>query len=180
MEIPNYNAGEKSNDDFKQLYPFMPKGTFRMLICGNSGSGKSNVLIHILKSPLVYYDQIHLYAKNLDQSKCQTLIDDMNEISKDVGYDVLICSNDNIIIPVGKMNNTDLQRIVIFDDFVCEKNQKPRIDYCIQGRHKNCSVVYLTQSYYGCSKSINKLQSLLFVRFSKCKRKKFDSSRTWC
>lgn len=77
----------------------------------------------------------------------------MNEISKDVGYDVLVCSNDNII-PVDKTNNTDLQRIVIFDDFVCEKNQKPLIDYFIQGRHKNCSVIYLTQSYYGCPKSI--------------------------
>lgn len=114
-----------------------------MLICGNSGSGKTNLLIHILKSPLVYYDQIHLYAKNLGQNKYQTLIDNMNEISKDVGYDVLVCSSDNII-PVGKTNNTDLQRIVIFDDFVCEKNQKALIDYFIQGRHKNCSVVYLT------------------------------------
>lgn len=34
MEIPNYDTGEKSSDNFKQLYPFMPKDTFRMLICG--------------------------------------------------------------------------------------------------------------------------------------------------
>ena len=39
MEIPNYDSDTK-NKEFKQLLPFMPKDTFRMLICGNSGSGK--------------------------------------------------------------------------------------------------------------------------------------------
>ena len=38
--------------------------------------------------------------------------------------------------------------------YVCDKNQKPLIDYFIQGRHKNCSVIYLTQSFYGCPKPI--------------------------
>ena len=39
MEIPNYD-GDNKNKKFKQLYSFMPNDTFRMLICGNSGSGK--------------------------------------------------------------------------------------------------------------------------------------------
>ena len=41
----------------------MPKSNFRMLICGNSGSRKTNLLYHVLMKPLVYYDQIHLYGK---------------------------------------------------------------------------------------------------------------------
>lgn len=130
----------------------MPKNTFRMLIAGNSGSGKTNLLSYILQSPLVYYDQIHLYAKNLDQDKYINLIDKMNGISEHVGYPVLIASNDEII-PVDQLDN-DMQRVVIFDDYVCEKVQKPLIDYFIQGRHKNCSVIYLTQSFYGCPKAI--------------------------
>ena len=152
MDIPNYDIGEKSNNDFKQLYKYMPKNTFRMLIAGNSGSGKTNLLSHILQSPLIYYDQIHLYAKNLDQDKYISLIDKMNGISEHVGYPVLIASNDEII-PVNQLDN-DMQRVVIFDDYVCEKVQKPLIDYFIQGRHKNCSVIYLTQSFYGCPKAI--------------------------
>ena len=40
------------------------------------------------------------------------------------------------------------------DDFVCEKNQKPIVDYFIAGRHKNCNVIYLTQSYYLTPKDI--------------------------
>ena len=50
------------------------------------------------------------------------------------------------MIPLDQLDN-DNQKIVIFDDFVCEKNQKPIVDYFIGGRHKNCSVIYLSQSY---------------------------------
>ena len=42
----------------------------------------------------------------------------------------------------------------MFDDFICDKNQKPLIDYFIQGRHKNCSVIYLSQSFYKTPKDI--------------------------
>ena len=66
MDIPNYDSGKESTNGFKQLYEYMPKNTFRMLLAGNSGSGKTNLLSHILQYPLIYYDQIHLYAKNLD------------------------------------------------------------------------------------------------------------------
>ena len=56
MEIPNYDFNEDENTNFKQLYKYMPKSNFRMLICGNSGSGKTNLLYHILMKLLVYYD----------------------------------------------------------------------------------------------------------------------------
>ena len=48
----------------------------------------------------------------------------------------------------------DNQKIVVFDDFVCEKNQKPLINYFMSGRHKNCSVIYLSQSYFKAPKDI--------------------------
>ena len=67
MEIPNYDFSEEENTNFKQLYKYMSSSNFRILICGNSGSGKTNLLYNILMKPLVYYDQIHLYGKNLEQ-----------------------------------------------------------------------------------------------------------------
>ena len=152
MEIPNYDSNNNKKNSYKQLYEYMPNDTFRMLICGGSGSGKTNLLCHMLMKPLVYYDQIHLYAKNLEQDKYQDMIKNLNEISQSVGYDVLVCSCGKII-PVQNMEN-EAQKIVIFDDFVCEKNQKPLIDYFIRGRHKNCSVIYLSQSFYGTPKDI--------------------------
>ena len=77
----------------------------------------------------------------------------LNEISKSVGYDVLVCSNDDIV-PVENLMDDSSQKIVIFDDYVCDKNQKPLIDYFIRGRHKNCSVIYLSQSFYGTPEDI--------------------------
>ena len=43
MDIPNYDSGDKLDNGFTQLHNFMPKNTFRMLIAGNSGSGKTNL-----------------------------------------------------------------------------------------------------------------------------------------
>ena len=152
MEIPNYDRHDK-NTNFKRLYGYMPSDTFRMLICGNSGSGKTNLLYHMLMKPLLYYDRIHLYAKNLEQQKYKDIIQTLTDISNSVGYNVLVCSNDDII-PVEELKDEDAQKIVIFDDFICEKNQKPLIDYFIRGRHKNCSVIYLSQSFYKTPKDI--------------------------
>ena len=52
------------------------------------------------------------------------------------------------------MDYEDNQKLVIFDDYVCERNQRQLIDYFIQGRHKNCSVIYLSQSFYKTPKDI--------------------------
>ena len=152
MEIPNYDSNSDKTNSYKQLYQYMPNDTFRLLICGGSGSGKTNLLYHMLTKPLVHYDQIHLYAKNLEQEKYQNMKKIFDDISDSVGYDVLVCSNDNIL-PVEVMED-DAQKIVIFDDYVCDKNQKPLVDYFIRGRHKNCSVIYLSQSFYGTPKDI--------------------------
>ena len=138
---------------FKQRYSFMPNDTFRMLICGNSGSGKTNLLYHMLIEPLLHYDEIHLYAKNLEQEKYQNLMNKMNEISKEVGYDIMTVRNDKII-PINDLDYEDNQKIVIFDDYVCEKNRIEIVDYFIQGRHKNCSVIYLSQSFYKTTRNI--------------------------
>ena len=153
MDIPNYDSNNDKTKRYKQLYQYMPDDTFRMLICGNSGSGKTNLLYHMLMKPLLFYDQSHLYAKNLEQEKYQNMIKSFDEISQLVGYNVLVCSNDDIV-PVENLMDNTAQKIVIFDDYVCDKNQKPLIDYFIRGRHKNCSVIYLSQSFYGTPKDI--------------------------
>ena len=104
MEIPNYDFNEDENNNFKQLYKYMPKSNFRMLVCGNSGSGKTNLLHHTLMKPLVYYDQVHSYGKNLEREKCRHMIETMNDISDQVGYDIMHYNNDEIK-PVSSLHN---------------------------------------------------------------------------
>ena len=35
------------------------------------------------------------------------------------------------------------QKVVIFDDYVCEKDQEDIKNYILLGSHKNCCVIYL-------------------------------------
>ena len=89
MEIPNYDSIDNPDTSYKQLYPYMPSDTFRMLIWGNSGSGKTNLLVHMLTKPRLYNDEIYLYARNLDQDKYKKLIPKMRQLSCKVGYEIL-------------------------------------------------------------------------------------------
>ena len=139
MKIPNYDSASKNDSNFKRLLPYMPSDTFRMLICGPSGCGKTNVLMHMLYN-LLYYDKIYLFSKNLEQPKYRQLLETFGPISEEVGYDVIEESNGDVV-PLESLDD-DNQKIVIFDDYVCERNQKPLIEYFIGGRHKNCSVIY--------------------------------------
>ena len=68
--------------------------------------------------------RIYLYAKNLDEEKYQNLMKKMNEISRNAAnYDIMTVSNDKII-PISDIDYEDNQKLVIFDDYVCEKNQR--------------------------------------------------------
>ena len=125
-----YDSDGDSDKKIKQLYPYMPSDTFRMLICGNSGSGKTNLLYHMLIKPLLYYDEIYLYARNIGQQKCQKLIQKMRGLTHQLGYETLHVSNDEIT-PVSEVDYEDNQKLVIFDDYVCDKNQRQMIDYFI-------------------------------------------------
>ena len=51
---------------------------------------------------------------------------------------------DKEIKPISEMEDRN-QKIVVFDDYVCEKNQGDIINYFIQGRHKMCCVIYLSR-----------------------------------
>ena len=96
MEIPNYDCKDDSIKNDKQLHKFMPDRCFRMLICGPVGSGKTNVLLHMIYR-LLYYDKIFLYAINLEQSKYPHFLKPFPPISDEVGYPIIEASKDPIM-----------------------------------------------------------------------------------
>ena len=68
---------------------------------------------------LLYFDKIHIYiyGKNPVQSKYQNLLE--------AGYHIIEASNDKIL-PVSRERavlTDENQKLVIFDDFVCEKKK---------------------------------------------------------
>ena len=124
----------------------MPADIFRMLICGPSNSGKTNIPLFMLYK-LLKFDRIYLILKNLHQKKYQALLQDFaKQIIPIAGYEVIEGPGDEII-PLEELP-VDNQKIVVFDDLVCESNQNSIIDYFINGRHRKCCVIYLTQTFY--------------------------------
>ena len=102
---------------------------------------------------LLEFDKIYLFSKNLHQNKYQALLHDFAEqINPRVGYEVIEAPGDEII-PLEELP-VDNQKIVVFDDLVCESHQNSIINYFINGRHRNCCVIYLTQTFYKVPKNI--------------------------
>ena len=145
MKIPNYDTNTKENS--KKINNIFDED-FRLLIAGESGCGKTNTLMHILRQPLVYYDKIYIYSPNLHQEKIQDFKDLMDSISKKIGYPVLEVSG-----PEDIKNTTDYpsdnRKIVVFDDVINapEKIQKKIANHWTDGRHHGISPIYLSQSY---------------------------------
>ena len=151
MEISNLDMlVNEQNANHINVNLLAPQWPFRFLICGSSGSGKSNMLMNLILKYL-HYDRIYLYAKSLNQSKYQYLADKIEELcdEKDMNCSSFFFASDNLdeVVPISDLDSTK-QNLVIFDDVLLEKNQSIIKEYFVRSRHANCSVIYLSQSYF--------------------------------
>ena len=140
MKIPNYDRKTKENS--KKINNIFDED-FRLLIAGESGCGKTNTLMHILRKP------------NLHQEKIQDFKDLVDSISEKVGYSVLEIDGPE------KIKNTneyfsENRKIVVFDDVINapEKIQNKIANHWTDGRHHGISPIYLSQSYYDTPKKL--------------------------
>ena len=147
-----------SRTKHRRIHPAMPEDSFQLVIAGPSGSGKTNTLLNMIYY-LLHLDEIILFARNIHQSKYQFLLNDFaKRVDPAAGYQVIQTPGE--IIPLEEaFSGNDSQRLAIFDDFVCEKNQNEIINYFCNGRHRNCSVIYLSQTYFKVPKSIRDTSS---------------------
>ena len=152
MKIPNYDTkisapSKKINNIFDE--------DFRLLIAGESGCGKTNTLMHILRQPLVYYDKIYIYTPNTHQEKIQDFKELMEKISKKVGYPVLELKSPDEIKNTNEYS-PDNRKIVVFDDVINapERVQNKIANHWTDGRHHGISPIYLSQSYYDTPKKL--------------------------
>lgn len=162
--IINYDCDK---DVFLDKHQLAPKWPFRLLICGSSGCGKTNLLMNLLYNYLCYY-KIYIYAKDLTEEIYLELDDFFEKVSKEIkkatGEDVAVAtfsSSKDEIVNVDELDKED-QSLIIFDDFVTEADQHMIIDLFIRSRKKNCSLIYLTQSYFSTPKDI-RLQCNYFI-----------------
>lgn len=162
MKIPNFGDDAEASASVNHEYPFMPAGCFTMLMAGPRGSGKTNTLCTMLADTLVNYDCLYVYAKNLQQPKLQKLQAYFEEMGnhpdwiKKAGHtDKPAYFSSSSIMPLSSLTE-NLDKVVVFDDFLEAGKEEQRIisEYFTQGRHKRCSVIYLSQSYYRTPKDV--------------------------
>jgi len=119
---------------------------FRMLIIGGSGSGKTQTLMNLIRIMNGTFNNIHIITKNKEEPLYEYL-----ESKVDTGLTITegIDSAPNL----DEFDKKE-QTLIVMDDLVLEKNQKQLEQYFIRARKLNCSLVYLSQSYFAVPKMI--------------------------
>lgn len=119
---------------------------FRMLIIGPSGSMKTNAVIDLFKNTNNTWTKIIVCCKSKEEPLYQ-FMDMKIPITFYEGVSAIPSIED---LELDKKDQT----LIIFDDLVAEKNQKPMLDYFLRGRKFGISMVYIAQSYYSIPKFI--------------------------
>lgn len=122
---------------------------FRACVIGGSGSGKTTLVMEMIHRMKDTFGLIILCVKNASEPLYEFLK------SKLKPEDLHIYEDGNVP-PLSKYADEDYQILMIFDDLVNEKDQRPIIEWFIRGRKiaKGVSMVYLSQSYFGLEKTI--------------------------
>ena len=130
---------------------------FRMLITGGSGAGKTQTFLTILHNFSKTFQNVFIITKNKDEPLYNYMADEMSKKSFSIfeGIDKA---------PDLDSLDKEEQTLVVFDDLVLEKNQSAIESYYIRARKLNCSVIYLSQSYYAVPINIRRNLTYLIIK----------------
>lgn len=149
-------------DNYDQIKIDLP---FRMIICGASGSGKTNCMINLFKS-INAFTHTYLFAKNLDQPIYKWFVETMSAISKKTGKEVITFGDDLDKLPdCNKFNMTE-SNLIILDDMICEdkKNIQKISELFIRSRQRNVSIIMITQSYFHLDKMLRRNADYIILK----------------
>ena len=150
---------DKINDKNNQLHELLPRHPCRILMVGGSGQGKSNLALNMLYKPMLVFERLYVYSSMIDQPKYKflknhyQLLDEM--VKKECGLEQkTIVKWQDTLDGIEKLLDeldSDYKSLVLIDDFSCapSKEQQNAIDILYtKCRHKNCSIMILTQLYF--------------------------------
>ena len=136
----------KGKKRYRNKHPLLPQHPFNMLIVGQTGCGKTNMLLNLILK-FSSFDRLYIFSKHLHQPKMVLLNDIFDKVKEKTDEDILFMSNTLDDLPPVDEMDSELQNLIIFDDMICEPNLTPVVDYFIRGRHSNCSSIFLSQIY---------------------------------
>jgi hypothetical protein len=156
LQMPEHLKPKLDNPAFDHHKISMP---FRIVLVGTSGSGKTNLLVSTLYRMPSTFSHIVLCCPMPNEPLYAFM---RSKLKPD---EITICENvaslpDLNSLPHEKGDHT----LVIFDDMVVERNQRPIADYFIRCRKQPASVFYLSQSYFQVPKIIRQQASHVWLR----------------
>ena len=135
---------DKEETDTDETPFLLPKGKFRMICCGRSGSGKTVLVLNLLLKYLKY-DCLYVICSTAKLQPKYDLICDLAELFpskfkiidnlKNFSLKQLAKTKRNLIL-IDDMQEMPSEQLLKVNDIFC------------RGRHSNCSVIYLAQTYY--------------------------------
>ena len=154
-KIPKEMLDNAENPNFHIHHLKIP---FRMCVVAPSGSGKSNFLVNLIHLFSLgnkgTFSDITIITRNEDEPLYKYLTSKCDQIQVKEGI--------QNIPPLDKMDKKE-NHLVCFDDLVLAKDQSAIENYYIRARKLNCSVVYLSQSYFRIPKIIRNNCSYMVI-----------------
>jgi len=151
--IPNKYVKKPDNPNYHIHNIEIP---FRMTIVAPSGSGKTNFLLNLIKvfsQNKGTFSDITIVTSNKDEPLYNWLGDNT---------DIKIVEGMKSTPNLDDMNKEE-NHLVVWDDLVLNDNQDATKKYFMRARKKNCSVIYLSQSYYDVKPFIRKNSNYLVI-----------------
>ena len=152
MEVAEVFAekGKKKEVVLNKLAPHWP---FRAIYCGRSGSGKTNAMLSMVANHLPW-QVICVCARHLSNAQYTGFRAKINKWEEKHEKVVSVWCDKLDDLPLLDTLEPSQRKLIIIDDFLLEKDQSRVIEYFVSGRHKNCSVIYVSQAYFRIPKTI--------------------------
>lgn len=135
MDIKNYGAKESKDPFHHQMLP----DDIRMLVVGQSGCGKTNLVINLI---IEYTKWTNLYVVTMTPD--QQIYDVLRNYDQEVQC-VTFVSPDELNQEL--FDDMPPLSLVVFDDFMLVKNQDFPALVFSQGRHRKINSIYISQKF---------------------------------
>ena len=154
-KIPKEMLDNAENPNFNIHHLKVP---FRMCVVAPSGSGKTNFLVNLIhlfsQGSKGTFGDITIITRNKDEPLYNFLTSKCDQIQVKEGIHNL---------PLLDKMDKKINHLVCFDDLVLAKDQSAIENYYIRARKLNCSVIYLSQSYFKIPKIIRNNCSYMVI-----------------
>lgn len=141
LPITNLDSAFTNANSVSKKHGDLLPSSIRCIITGSSNSGKTNVILNLLKNENgLRFENVYVYSKSLLQPKYEFLRQILKPI-KELGY-YEFNENEQVISPCKAKNNS----VFIFDDIMCDKQAKIQ-EFFSRGRHNGVDSFYLSQTY---------------------------------